>query len=949
MGRWLAASVATVLASAGLVVGLPPASVNAAGVVNPTQWVMKQSTELVGRIPTGSEWNFWMAYYNANGCSTSTLATLGKAAAESSEFLNDYPEATDKASRVLALVRAVYNHEPNSNDWSAYYTPYANGSKTWNQIVDTIYGNGVFSAYVVPSICNASNPGYGFGGGNVPDLLAWSGGGVSRTQAQLQQALNGAASSCGTVALQPTEVVRIGGTQPSGDPQNNPLRIPACVTLTTAGGPPAARYAKMGRLVSNGLICDAPWLTCDHIEMVRMADGAGLSNVWVDGNGALAGARIGLVGTASGQSPARVDDDRLSDPPAGGTAVRVTGYGTTGVDCANRDISRNLVTGYSSRHAQSRLGAALWVDGLEIFCEQATVQSNGLADVSGDGIAVYGSWNAEAQQLRTQHSTVSGNHVVSAGNSSTVAFGLDGTGECNALPGGLPAGCIQFSDNRSGATAERSFAGTSLTGNTFWTGPRTAFDIALMIGDKTRWGDNGPYARGASVTNNTVDGVTGTRVNTGIAISGMYDTTLTGNTPTYTLVDTQPTVDQAGKCQQGNVLYGYYVGTLTPGSQAAVGTSIGIYQCLAPPPPVGGLENIVVGPNQTLVGASSGQRFTPWGQNYVTDTVPIADLREMKEMGANVVRLHLQFRTFMIDCATANQAALDQLAQTLRAAEQNAIYLDLTGLGSYAGDEADPSCYGQATTDAQRWGAQAAFWNAVARTVANSPAVLTLDLVNEPIIPGSPEPAGCGWADCPGDPFPGYFFNQVITQDPAGRTSDQIATAWINQMTGAIRQYDTAHLITLGCLPFYNCAGFSPATTAPLLGYLSVHIYPQDCTGPPPPPGQSDPCAFERPLERPNGVPGDPLAFEKNLLSVFAAPGKPVVVEETGVLTPTDLERNFILQSRPHAVGWIGQWGTTTISQRLASGNIGDALYAAWGQLFQDMTHVVAPCGTCEP
>jgi hypothetical protein len=910
---------------------------------------MKQYTELLGRTPTGGEWNFWMAYYNATGCSTSTLATLGKAAAESTEFLGDYPESTDKAARVLALVRAVYSHEPNSNDWSAYYTPYANGSMTWNQVVNAIFGNGVFTLFSVPGICNASNPGYGFGGGNAPDLLAWSGSGVSRTQAQLQQALNAAAPSCGTVSLQPTEVVRIGGTQPSGDPQNNPLRIPACVTLTTAGTPTATGYASMGRLVSNGLICDAPWLTCDHIEIVRMGDGAGLTDVWVDGTGVQGGSRIGLVGTASGQAPVRVDDDRLSDPPADGTVVRVTGYGTTGVDCANRDISRNLVTGYASQHAQTRLGAAQWVNGISVFCEQATVQDNDLADISGDGIDVFGSWNAETQQLRTQHSIVSGNHVVSGGNNAAVAYGLDGTGECDAEAGGLPAACIQFSDNRSGASAERSFAGTSVSGNTFWTGPRTAFDIGLMIGGKTRWGDNGAYARGASVTDNTVDGVTGTQVNTGIAISGMYDTTLTGNSPTYTLVDTQPTVDTAGKCQVGNVFYGFYVGTLTPGSQAATGTSTGLYQCLAPPPPAAGLENIVPGPNRTLVGATSGQRYTPWGQNYGGDPIPIADLREMKEMGANVVRLHLQFRTYMTDCTTPNQSALDALAQTVHAAEQNAIYLDLTGLASYAGDEADPPCYGQATTDAQRWGAQAAFWSAIARTVANSPAILTLDLVNEPSIPGSNACVGHGWADCAGDPIPGYFFNQVITQDPAGRTSDQIATAWITQMTSAIHQYDTTHLITLGCLPFTNCAGFNPTTIAPLLGYLSVHIYPQDCTGPPPPPGQADGCAFERPLERPNGVPGDPLAYEKHLLSVFAATGKSVVVEETGVLSPIDLERNFILQSQPSAIGWIGQWGASTISQLLASGTIGNALYALWGQLFQDMTHVIAPCGTCEP
>src|SRR4029079_2226822 len=135
--------------------------------------------------------------------------------------------------------------------------------------------------------------------------------------------------------------------------------------------------------------------------------------------------------------------------------------------------------------------------------------------------------------------------------------------------------------------------------------------------------------------------------------------------------------------------------------------------------------------------------------------------------------------------------------------------------------------------DTQRWDAQAAFWTAVARKIASSPAVLVLNLVNEPSIPESAVPAGCGRADCAGT-WGGIHYNQVITQDPAGRTDDQIATAWTTKMKNAIRQFDTGHLITIGCLSFSNCSGFNPATIAPLLGYLSVHIYPKDCTGPPP-------------------------------------------------------------------------------------------------------------------
>jgi hypothetical protein len=424
----------------------------------------------------------------------------------------------------------------------------------------------------------------------------------------------------------------------------------------------------------------------------------------------------------------------------------------------------------------------------------------------------------------------------------------------------------------------------------------------------------------------------------------MYDATLTGNTATYTLVDTQPAVDASGKCRRGNVLYGYLVGTVTPGSQAATGTSTGIYQCLAPPPPTGGLERISVGPNQTLVGADSGQRFVPRGQNYDADSLALNHLREVKEMGANVIRLQLQFRDFMTSCTTANQAMLDDLGRTVRIAEQNAMYLDLTGLASTAGDQADPACYGRATTDAQRWSAQAAFWTAIARQVAGSPAVLVLDLANEPIIPDTPVPSGCGWANCPGAHY-GLYYNQVVTQDPAGRTADQIATAWTTQMTNAIHQFDTTHLITIGCLPYATCAGFDPSAVAPLLGFLSVHVYPQDCTAPAPPAGTSDPCMSAERFQE--NASGDPLTFELSVLDAFSLPGKPVLIEETGVLTPSSLEEDFLLRSRSHATGWIGQWLPRTISQLVASGTTHDVAYAVWGKQFQNLAHVLSPCTTC--
>ena len=65
--------------------------------------------------------------------------------------------------------------------------------------------------------------------------------------------------------------------------------------------------------------------------------------------------------------------------------------------------------------------------------------------------------------------------------------------------------------------------------------------------------------------------------------------------------------------------------------------------------------------SRRFVGVSSGRRFTPWGFNYDHDengrlledywdkewSKVEEDFQEMKQLGANVVRIHLPFATFM--------------------------------------------------------------------------------------------------------------------------------------------------------------------------------------------------------------------------------------------------------------------------------------------------------------
>ena len=87
--------------------------------------------------------------------------------------------------------------------------------------------------------------------------------------------------------------------------------------------------------------------------------------------------------------------------------------------------------------------------------------------------------------------------------------------------------------------------------------------------------------------------------------------------------------------------------------------------------------------NQGFVLAESGQPFIPWGFNYDheedgkliedywDDQWPTVEsaFREMKGLGANIVRIHLQFGTFMESPTEPRQNSLQHLARLVKLAE----------------------------------------------------------------------------------------------------------------------------------------------------------------------------------------------------------------------------------------------------------------------------------------
>ncbi len=84
--------------------------------------------------------------------------------------------------------------------------------------------------------------------------------------------------------------------------------------------------------------------------------------------------------------------------------------------------------------------------------------------------------------------------------------------------------------------------------NTLWSGPSVHFDIGLSVGGRPWGGNDTNPAYGAQMLNNT-SGISKINVDTGIAVSGMTNVTVTGNTldMTHLNVNSCPTVDVAAR------------------------------------------------------------------------------------------------------------------------------------------------------------------------------------------------------------------------------------------------------------------------------------------------------------------------------------------------------------------------------------------------------------------
>jgi hypothetical protein len=251
-----------------------------------------------------------------------------------------------------------------------------------------------------------------------------------------------------------------------------------------------------------------------------------------------------------------------------------------------------------------------------------------------------------------------------------------------------------------------------------------------------------------------------------------------------------------------------------------------------------------------------------------------ARLRAIGDYGANTLRLHLQLFDFVERDVhgklRTRGRSFDNLLSVANAAVKEGIYLLLSANNAWVVEQV-PAWY-DAMSYRERWQVQAFFLGELARTMAGSPAVLGYELMSEPVIrPAADAPWYCGELD-------GYAFAQAIARGVPRDQEAAVARDWIRQLSAAVRAHDKEALLTFGAIgPFYEGA-LGVENTAPLLDFLSPHIYPD------------------------SDFPD--LAMES--VERYAASGKPVVIGETHVfLSDEGAFRDFLNEAAPMADGII--------------------------------------------
>lgn len=345
------------------------------------------------------------------------------------------------------------------------------------------------------------------------------------------------------------------------------------------------------------------------------------------------------------------------------------------------------------------------------------------------------------------------------------------------------------------------------------------------------------------------------------------------------------------------------------------------------PPEQGSAQDfIIVSPDGShFIKKRNSEKFVVWGVNYDRDfnlrlledywvaewPTVVQHFKDMKAMGVNVVRIHLQLPRFIKSATSVNEENLSQLGKFVSLAESLELYLDITGLCGYRKEES-PTWY-DALEDSARWNVQTFFWKSVADVCKNSPAIFCYNLMNEPVASGAQND---DWYI--GDPKVSvYYYVQRLTKTMRERSDFDVAKAWITQLSAAIRTVDPQHMITVGVIPwepvFHNTGRFAfrDADVCQSLDFISVHYYPNK----------------------------GKLAEDIGYLQLYKI-GKPLVVEEIFPLNlgiTIEETGDFMKESKGFVNGWMSfYWGKTATAYDKQN-DFESQLMAAWLRYFASL------------
>jgi len=348
--------------------------------------------------------------------------------------------------------------------------------------------------------------------------------------------------------------------------------------------------------------------------------------------------------------------------------------------------------------------------------------------------------------------------------------------------------------------------------------------------------------------------------------------------------------------------------------------------------------------------------------------------RVMRDLGVNVVRVFLTAQSFFPEPPNLEPAALEKFDTMLAIARRYGIRLHPTGPDHWEGRPAWRRTDFMA--DPRALEAQVAFWKALAARYRDEPAIFAWDLLNEPHILWNSPAMKTQW--------PAWLREHYATLDalrkawgsdaqnvesfdriempadaPAAKSRalldyqrfrESVADRWVRLQVEAIRAAAPNHLVTVGLVQWTipvlygrpsRYAAFRPSRIAPMLDFLSVHMYPFY---------GGDPTSSGENLDK-------NLAYLELVLRYVkaGAPGKPLLVGEFGwhgggkpdqlrERSPEDQARwcrAAVLQGRGIAAGWLNWAYADTPSARDLSKFSGlvteDGKPKPWGLAFREL------------